>query len=64
MTISEVIENSINQPQNDMGKKYLRGLWWLGETTKPDSVEAKFVKLSISLEFFLGGEPNSKYFIQ
>jgi hypothetical protein len=41
--------------------KTTQGLKWLGEATKPDTLNARIIKLSIALEFLLGGESNKKY---
>ncbi len=38
--------------------KFIGGLRWLGEATKPDALPARFLKLSTALEFLIGGEEN------
>jgi hypothetical protein len=51
-----LIESDYREPSTNMRSKFLLGLHWLGESTKPDSIEARFAKLAISLEAFIGGE--------
>lgn len=40
-----------------MENKLLDGIHWLGESTKPDTNRARFVKVGVALETLLGGEP-------
>ena len=44
------------QPQEEMPAKLISGLRWLGDATKPDSLGARFAKLTFSLESLIGGE--------
>ncbi len=41
---------------NDMERKLLNGIRWLGESTKPDTNNTKFAKIAFALETLLGGE--------
>jgi hypothetical protein len=56
--LQELVENNYRKPKTNMRSKFLSGLHWLGESTKPDTVEARFVKIAIALESLIGGEPN------
>jgi hypothetical protein len=42
--------------RSDMENKLLDGIHWLGESTKPDTNRARFVKIGVALETLLGGE--------
>jgi hypothetical protein len=44
-------------PRSDMENKLLDGIHWLGESTKPDTKPARFVKIGVALEALAGGEP-------
>lgn len=48
-------------PQQEMQRKLISGLRWLGEATKPDILTARFAKLAFSLETFIGGESSNDY---
>jgi len=48
-------------PQQEMQRKIIAGLRWLGEATKPDILTARFAKLAFSLETFIGGESSNEY---
>lgn len=52
--LNTVLENDKNPELID---KYLNGLNWLGESTKPDSNEARYTKMVFALESMIGGEP-------
>jgi len=43
--------------RSDMENKLLDGIHWLGESTKPDTNRARFLKIGVALETLLGGEP-------
>lgn len=43
-------------PTGEIHTKLISGFKWLGEATKPDSLEARFAKIAFSLETFIGGE--------
>ena len=45
---------------SDMENKLLDGIHWLGESTKPDTNHARFVKIGVALETLLGGEPKDE----
>ena len=53
--LQKLIENDFLHPTSAIKAKFILGLHWLGEATKPDMLEARFVKLSFSLEGFIGG---------
>lgn len=42
---------------NPMESKLLNAIQWLGESTKPDTNDAKFAKIAFALEAMIGGEP-------
>jgi hypothetical protein len=46
--------------RSDMENKLLDGIHWLGESTKPDTNHARFVKIGVALETLLGGEPKGE----
>jgi hypothetical protein len=43
-----------------MQYKLLRGIQWLGESTKPDTNDSKYVKICFALETMIGGEPRDE----
>lgn len=51
-----MLSNHGFQPKEEMPKKLISGLRWLGDATKPDSLGARFAKLTFSLESLIGGE--------
>jgi len=54
----ELIDKLIQKPHpSKMEKKLLDGIHWLAESTKPDTNNSKFVKISIALETLIGSEP-------
>lgn len=53
--LQELIENDYLHSTSAIKAKFILGLHWLGEATKPDVLDARFVKLSFSLEGFIGG---------
>ena len=54
--LQDLTENDYRKPRTNMKRKFLLGLRWLGEATKPDAPEAKFAKLAFALEALIGGE--------
>ncbi len=46
---------------NDMENKLLTSIHWLGESTKPETNNSKFTKISVAFEALLGGEPKDKH---
>lgn len=42
---------------SNMENKLLDGIHWLAESTKPDTNNSKFAKISFALETLIGGEP-------
>jgi len=50
-----LIENDFSNPSTEMKRKFFLGLHWLGEATKPDIAESRFVKLFFALEGLIGG---------
>jgi hypothetical protein len=50
--------------RSDMENKLLDGIHWLGESTKPDTNHAGFVKLGVALEALIGGEPKKDEMLQ
>lgn len=49
-----------NLALNEMERKLLSGIRWLGEATKPDSLSARFLKVATALECLIGGEPSEE----
>jgi len=45
---------------SDMENKLLDGIHWLSESTKPDTNNSKFIKISVALETLVGGEPQDE----
>ncbi len=54
--LQKLIEENYIKSSTDLKRKFLLGLRWLGEATKPDAVNSRFVKLFFSLEGFIGGD--------
>ncbi|MFH2102425.1 MAG: hypothetical protein ABIJ39_03610 [Chloroflexota bacterium] len=54
----KLIANNYHNPGTEIIRKFLLGLRWLGEATKPDIIEMRFTKLAFALEAFIGGESN------
>jgi hypothetical protein len=54
--LQKLIEDEFLRPTSAIKDKFFLGLHWLGEATKPDTPKSKFVKLTFSLEAFIGGE--------
>jgi hypothetical protein len=52
--LQHLVEKDFISPSSEMKKKFFLGLHWLGEATKPDEPSARFIKLFISLENFIG----------
>jgi hypothetical protein len=45
---------------SNMESKLLDGIHWLSESTKPDTNNSKFAKISFALETLIGGEPKAE----
>lgn len=63
----ELINKLILKPEesrSDMENKLLDGIHWLGESTKPDTNRARFVKIGVALEALIGGEPKKDEMLQ
>lgn len=63
----ELINKLIVKPEDsrsDMENKLLDGIHWLGESTKPDTNRARFVKIGVALEALIGGEPKKDEMLQ
>lgn len=63
----ELINKLIVKPEesrSDMENKLLDGIHWLGESTKPDTNRARFVKVGVALEALIGGEPKKDEMLQ
>jgi len=54
--LQDLTENDYRKSRTNMRRKFLLGLHWLGDATKPDAPEAKFAKLAFALEALIGGE--------
>jgi len=67
--VDESIIENLNHlliADNDLGltkmqKKFLNGVRWIGEATKPDALPARYLKLATALEYLVGGEPNEEH---
>jgi hypothetical protein len=59
--IIDFLEKESINPSNKMKKKFISGLRWTGEATKPDILSARFTKLAVALESFIGGDSNVAY---
>lgn len=46
--------------RSNMENKLLDGIHWLAESTKPDTNNSKFAKISFALETLIGGEPKAE----
>jgi hypothetical protein len=59
--VERLLSEEYNQPSSDLKRKYLLGLRWLGEASKPDLAQSRFIQLFLALEAFVGGEiPDSR----
>jgi hypothetical protein len=47
-------------PETPMSAKIMRGFRWMGQASKPDTVSARFAKLTFALENLIGGEPQDE----
>ena len=57
----ELIDKLILKKQRSkMESKLLNSIHWLSESTKPDTKNSKFIKICVSLETLLGGEPKDE----
>ena len=59
----ELVNKLILKPQNslsNMESKLLDGIHWLSESTKPDTNNSKFAKISFALETLIGSEPQDE----
>lgn len=52
--------NVLDSKGNQMQLKIISGFRWLGEATKSDPIDVRYVKLALSLEAFIGGDVNDK----
>lgn len=50
--------------RSGMENKLLDAIHWLGESTKPDTNRARFVKVGVALEALIGGEPKKDEMLQ
>jgi hypothetical protein len=50
--------------RSHLENKLLDGIHWLGESTKPDTNRARFVKIGVALEALIGGEPKKDEMLQ
>lgn len=57
-SISGIMQKGQRSP---MESKLLNGIQWLGESTKHDRNDAKFVKIAFALEAMIGGAPKDEY---
>lgn len=62
-TVIASYAHEISGKSTDMEKKLLSGLRWIGEATKPDTTNSRYVKLAIAMEILLGGEKAGSEFI-
>ena len=53
--VERLISEEYSQPSSDLKRKYLLGLRWLGEASKPDLAQSRFIHLFLALEAFVGG---------
>ena len=59
--MNQIISAEDNASTNQMEPKFIGGLRWLGEATKPDALPVRYLKLSTALEYLVGGEPDKDY---
>jgi len=52
--------NVLYSKSNQMQLKIISGFRWLGEATKSDPIDVRYVKLALSLEAFIGGDVNDE----
>lgn len=57
---STIIADAGFAPSHPILAKFISGLRWLGEATKPDSLSARFAKVAFALEALIGGESNEE----
>lgn len=57
--IIDLITSDHFSPSSIMKAKFLHGLKWLGEATKPDTLNSRYVKLAFALEAIYGTEPKN-----
>lgn len=50
----------LKKQRSKMESKLLNSIHWLSESTKPDTKNSKFIKICVSLETLLGGEPKDE----
>jgi hypothetical protein len=58
--IQSLIESDLENPSNKFKRKFFLGLNWLGESTKPDTIQSRFAKLAFALEALIGGDANDE----
>ncbi len=51
---------TLKKHPNKMESKLLTSIHWLAESTKPDTNNSKFAKISFALETLIGGEPRDE----
>jgi hypothetical protein len=59
--LNELLRQENDKPISRMQTKFLSGLRWLGEATKPDELPARYLKISTGLEFLIGGESSKEF---
>lgn len=53
--LQRLIDEDYLKPSTELKRKFFLALRWLGEATNPDTIEARFLKLNLSLEALIGG---------
>ncbi len=61
ININQLLSADSESNLTNMQSKYLSGLHWLGEATKPDTLSSRYLKLSTALEHLIGGESSQEY---
>lgn len=59
--INQLIIQENQQRLTNMQQKFIAGLRWIGEATKPDTLPARYLKLAIGLEYLIGGKSRKEY---
>lgn len=54
--LQKLIEDDYLKPSTEIKRKFFLALRWLGDATKPDTIEGRFAKLAFSLEALIGGD--------
>jgi hypothetical protein len=63
-TARHFLASQFENPSTQIRHKYLEGLRWLGEASKPDAASARYAKVAFALEALIGGEPNEEMLTQ